>query len=99
MMQSAGLPSINVRWHKIASSRNGADSERRYQVSHARFQAMSNDVINAHALFELRFWADLESLKDGFLLPSLKLRVTLDVQGPHLDELDHGGGAMFGSGE
>jgi len=37
------LPSINLRSHKVASSRNGADSERRYQVSHVRFQQTSND--------------------------------------------------------
>jgi len=87
-MRSAGLPSLNVRSHKIASHRNGADSERRYQVSHARFQQTSNDVINAHTFFEHRFRADLEGLEDCIPVPLLKLGVALDVQGPRLDELD-----------
>jgi len=45
-------------------------------------------VINARAFFEHRFRADLEGLKDCFLVPLLKLGVALDVQGPRLDELD-----------
>jgi hypothetical protein len=56
-------------------------------------------MIDARAFFEHRFRADLESLKDCFLLPSLKPRMALDVQGPHLDELDYGAGAMFCSVE
>src|SRR6516225_11971230 len=102
-MRSAGLPSINVRSHKIASSRNGADSERRYQVSHARFQQTSDDVINAHTSFEHRFRADLEGLKDCISVPLFQpvppADLPIDVHPPRVDEINHGAGAVFCSVE
>jgi hypothetical protein len=80
MTRSAGLPSISVRSSRMHSSCHGAFSTLRRHSNCVRFQQTSNDMIDARAFFEHRFRADLEGLKDCFLVSLLKLGVALDVQ-------------------